>query len=144
MDIRSYLDAAQATLSGWWAAVPPLEGRPLDFVMAVRDFEVPVPDAAMLVGFLLLMLLIQRSHRKSLAGVKGVIEGAYRAELLTANRRAYNARNDLRKAELEIERERQRKRRLQYEAAAARRKNRVTHLSTVRDRAKTRPITRPA
>lgn len=144
MDISTYLEPAQAKLAEWWSAIPPLEGRALEIVNMLKDFEVPVPDVAMLAGFLFLLWMIQRSHRASLAGVTALVEKAYRAELLTANRRAYTARNELRKAELEIERERQRKRRLQYETATARRKNRVTQISAFRDRAVTRPITRPA
>lgn len=147
MDISVYLEAAQAKLAQWWAAIPPLEGRALEIATQVQNFEVPVPDAAMLAGFLLLLAVIHRSHRSSMAGVSELVEKAYRVELLTANRRAYSARADLRKAELEIERERQRKRRLQYEAAAARKKSRVTNVTNVRafrDRAVTRPITRPA
>lgn len=140
MDISLYLDAALAKLAEWWAAVPPLEGRPREILAHVQQFEVPIPDAAILAGFLFLLLIIQRSHRSSLAGVKGLVEDTYRAELLTANRRAYTARSELRKAELEIERERQRKRRLQYEAAAARRGPRVTHLRPVKERAITRPV----
>lgn len=140
MEFQALLEAARAKVADWTAAVPPLEGRPAEIADMVTAFEVPVPDAAMLAAFVLLLLMIQRAHRSSLAGVKGVVEDAYRAELLTANRRVYQVRNDLRKAELEIERERQRKRRLQYDTAATKRRApRVTHLREVKERAVTRP-----
>ncbi len=139
MNLISYLDAAKAKFGEWMAMVPPLEGRPAEWLTEVRAFEVPVPDAAMLAGFLFLLLLIHRSNRSALGDVQGMVEQAYRGELLTANRRVYQARNELRKAELEIERERQRKRRLQYQNQSARRSPRVTHLREIKDRAVTRP-----
>lgn len=136
MDVNAFLETAQAKLAELLAMVPPLEGMSAEWLAQLRAFEVPVPDAAMLAGFLFLLLMIHRANRSALAGVQGVVEDAYRSELLTANRRVYQARNELRKAELEIERERQRKRRLQYQNA--RRAPRVTHLREIKDRAVTR------
>ncbi|MEO0918324.1 MAG: hypothetical protein AAFY31_15285 [Pseudomonadota bacterium] len=136
MDVNAFLETAQAKLAELLAMVPPLEGMSAEWLAQLRTFEVPVPDAAMLAGFLFLLLMIHRANRSALAGVQGVVEDAYRSELLTANRRVYQARNELRKAELEIERERQRKRRLQYQNA--RRAPRVTHLREIKDRAVTR------
>ena len=137
MDITSFLQTAQEILSACVAMIPPLDFEPNVWMTAIHDFDVPVPDAAILAAFLVLLVLIRRSHRTALAGVQDLVEDTYRAELLTANRRVYQARNDLRKAELEIERERQRKRRLQYQTA--RRTPKVTHLREIKDRAVTRP-----
>lgn len=136
MELHKFLEAAQEKYVEWVAMIPPIGGRPAEWLSQVGAFEAPVPDVAMLAGFLFLLLLIRRSNRSALAGVQGVVEDAYRSELLTANRRVYQARNDLRKAEMEIERERQRKRRLQYQTA--RRAPRVTHLREIKDRAVTR------
>lgn len=136
MELQSFLEAAKAKYIELVAMVPPIDGKPAEWLSQVRAFEVPFPDAAMLSGFLVILLLIHRSNRAALSGVQGVVEDAYRSELLTANRRVYQARNELRKAEMEIERERQRKRRLQYQNT--RRAPRVTHLREIKDRAVTR------
>lgn len=87
-----------------------------DVVAAVAGFAVPIPDAAILALFAFLLIAIQRSNRKAQARTRQALEDAYTAELVTANRRAYQARGELTKLRLEMERERQKKRRLERNA----------------------------
>ncbi|MEO1678365.1 MAG: hypothetical protein AAFU80_09425 [Pseudomonadota bacterium] len=84
-----------------------------DAIAAIAAFSVPVPDAAILGLFAFLLIAIHRSHRRGLARTRLALEDAYTAELVTANRRAYQARGELTKLRLEMERERQKKRRLE-------------------------------
>lgn len=77
----------------------------------IQAFEAPLPDYLMLGAFVILLLALYRSGRKGINRVQTDLAGAYQKELLTANRRAHQARSELRRAHLELERERQRKRR---------------------------------
>lgn len=102
-----------------------------DAISAVAAFSVPVPDAAILALFAFLLIGVLRSHRKALARTRQALEDAYTAELVTANRRAYQARGELTKLRLEMERERQKKRRLERRAPQQQQQHR---------RPRTRPI----
>ncbi|MGL4237587.1 hypothetical protein [Tabrizicola sp.] len=90
-----------------------------DYMATVANFEVPVPDAAMLALFAVLIFALQRSQRAAVNGMRATLEAAYAEELLTANRRGHRARSDLVIARREIEHERQRKRGLQRKRIAA-------------------------
>lgn len=79
----------------------------------VETFEAPVPDSLLLALFVVILLALHRAHIKATRRMKARLEAAYAAELVTANRRVHQARNELSKANLEIEHERQNKRRLQ-------------------------------
>lgn len=80
------------------------------FLMRVAAIDLPIPDAALVIGFALLACAIMLSSRGTAERIRSEIVEQYQAELLTANRRAQQARADLRKAELEVERERQKRR----------------------------------
>ncbi|MFP7675471.1 hypothetical protein ACG74X_19145 [Marivita sp. S0852] len=134
------LDTVLSTLNtGWtnltdnaavWAGVAQAKGAELvstgsvmggDLLSKAMMVDLPVPDTALLAAFALLVvatfLIAQQSKNK----VRGEIEDLYQAELLLANRRAQQAKGELRRAELLIERERQKRRR---EASRAHQKTR--------------------
>ncbi|MEM0934398.1 MAG: hypothetical protein AAF646_15060 [Pseudomonadota bacterium] len=73
--------------------------------------ELPVPDLALVGAFILAVVATMLAQRGKTQDACRQVEALYQAELLTANRRAQQARGALRSAKLEIERERQRRRR---------------------------------
>lgn len=77
----------------------------------VLAVELPVPDAALLLAFVLGVYAIRLNYRNVGDRTRSEVAALYQEELLQANRRAQHARDDLRKAKLEMERERQRRRR---------------------------------
>jgi hypothetical protein len=85
--------------------------------------ELPVPDLALVGAFAFAVGATILSHRGRDEKALSTIEELYRAELLTANRRAQQAHDELGRARREIEHERQKRRR----AAAASRTRRGTH-----------------
>ena len=80
-------------------------------LVQVNAFDAPVPDYVLIGGALIMILAFARAQRRSVAGVRTLFEEAYGPVLISAHRRAYQARAALRKAELELEHERQRRRR---------------------------------
>jgi len=119
----------------------------------IQTFEAPVPDYALMGGFVILLFALHRSGRAGVKKVQANLEDAYGKELLTANRRMHQARSDLRHAHLELERERQRKRRAVREQGrfgTAKRRNvdavdrvpprSVPFKATVQNRNQTRPV----
>ena len=84
---------------------------------SVLAFEAPVPDSALLAGFLVAIAAQRIAHRRTFARVKGLYHDAYNGELLSANRKAYQARAELDIAKKEIEHARQMERRAKRQAA---------------------------
>lgn len=82
-----------------------------DWSARVLNLELPIPDAALIFAFLLIIYAMRLNARSTKDGVRMDVEEVYQAELLLANRRAQQAKGELRKAHLEIERERQKRRR---------------------------------
>ncbi|MEL6585406.1 MAG: hypothetical protein AAFY65_02540 [Pseudomonadota bacterium] len=82
--------------------------RLLDRVIGV---ELPIPDVALICAFALLLVAVNLSQRSTAKDIRADVEAIYQAELLTANRRAQQAKGELTKAKMEIERERQKRRR---------------------------------
>ena len=81
-----------------------------DWTTRILSIELPVPDAALIVAFVLMAYALRLNTRAIKEGVRADIEEIYQSELLLANRRTQQAKGDLRKAHLEIERERQKRR----------------------------------
>ncbi|MEM9973939.1 MAG: hypothetical protein AAF771_07130 [Pseudomonadota bacterium] len=79
-------------------------------------FDVPVPDGLVLAFFVLVLLAFHKAHRTAVRGERARLEAAYASELTTANRRIYQARSDLSKAQTEINHQRQKKRRAEGKA----------------------------
>lgn len=77
----------------------------------VMSFDPPIPDAALILAFILAVYAIKLAGRSTRERARSDIEALYQSELLLANRRAQQARGDLRKAHLAMERERQKRRR---------------------------------
>ncbi|SFS15303.1 hypothetical protein [Yoonia litorea] len=73
--------------------------------------EFPIPDAALVVAFVLALYAVRLSASAAKDSVRDEVEQLYQAELLQANRKIQQAKAELRKAQLEIERERQKRRR---------------------------------
>lgn len=82
-----------------------------DAGMRLVAFDLPVPDAALIAAAVLVVLATALSQRGRVQDAHAQMESLYQAELLTANRRAQQARGELRRAKLEIEKERQKRRR---------------------------------
>ena len=91
------LDAILTTVTGW--------------TNRILSMELPIPDAALIFAFILITFAMRSTARSSKDDLRAEIEEVYQSELLLANRRAQQAKGELRKAELEIERERQKRRR---------------------------------
>lgn len=102
-------------------------------------FEAPLPDAATLGLFVVLLLGLHRAHVRAARRSREALQAAYVAELVTANRLAHQARNELARARLEIERERQKKRRAERRAPARGDRPHSRPLSLVSDAADPRP-----
>ncbi|MDX8346852.1 hypothetical protein SLH49_02530 [Cognatiyoonia sp. IB215446] len=98
-------------------------------------FELPVPDAALILAFLLAAYAMRLSHRGATDQSRAEVENLYQAELLLANRRTHQAQGELRKAHLELERERQKRRREHGRSDAARRRMIAAKLVKTPDRA---------
>ncbi len=82
-------------------------------------FEAPVPDSALVAGFLVALAAQRLASRRSFARVQVLYHDAFNGELLNANRKAYQARAELDRAKKEIERSRQKERRAKRAAAQA-------------------------
>lgn len=82
-----------------------------DWSARILNLDLPVPDAALILAFILITLAMRLNARSSKESVRVQVEEVYQAELLLANRRAQQAKGQLHKANLEIERERQKRRR---------------------------------
>ena len=80
--------------------------------------EDPVDGLAKIRGELVACYAIWAYARVSISRAHATVASAYKAELLTANRRTQQARTALRRAELLIERERQKRRRETNRAVA--------------------------
>ncbi|MEM9788248.1 MAG: hypothetical protein AAF801_17250 [Pseudomonadota bacterium] len=93
-----------------------------DGINRLVAFDLPVPDAALLLAFVLAAYAIRLGHRSATDQVRADVENLYQAELLLANRRMHQAQADLRKAHMELERERQKRRREYGRSDAARRR----------------------
>ncbi|NNE89048.1 MAG: hypothetical protein HKN27_13315 [Silicimonas sp.] len=91
----------------------------------IFTYDVPIPDVALLFATGLFIYAVRVWTNASSDTALREIEGVYQGELLTANRRAQQARDNLRKAQTEIERERQKRRR----AANARRERRSRRIA---------------
>jgi hypothetical protein len=106
---------------------------PADLLASLAAFTVPVPDAALLALFAVILLSLQRAHRKANTALRLRLEAAYADELITAHRRGQSARADLIRAKREIEHERQRKRGLERHRAKAERQPVTRPVSVLRD-----------
>ncbi|PJI91533.1 hypothetical protein BC777_0362 [Yoonia maricola] len=82
-----------------------------DWTARILSIELPIPDAALVLAFVLMAYALRLNTRAIKEDVRADIEEIYQAELLLANRRTQQAKGDLRKAQMEIERERQKRRR---------------------------------
>jgi len=98
----------------------------------VMGFELPIPDAALILAFILAVYAIKLGSRPTKDRGRSDVEELYQAELLLANRRAQQARGELRKAHLAMERERQKRRR---EAGRADTTNRRNNLRAIKQTA---------
>ncbi len=94
-----------------------------DWTNRILAVELPVPDAALIFAFILIIFAMRLTARSTKDSLRTEIEEVYQSELLLANRRAQQAKGELRKAELEIERERQKRRREAMRGGDPRRKN---------------------
>lgn len=135
MDFPEYLKSA----SDWFAAAGPTLSSARDWSAEAGSWllavDLPVPDIALVGAFALAVAATTLSQRGRNQAAQSEVEDLYRAELLTANRRAQQARGELRQAKQAIERERQKRRR---EAAGskphARLKNRPIQMRRPDDR----------
>lgn len=82
-----------------------------DWAARLLAVDLPVPDAALLFAFCLLLYAVRTTANGAADRSRDEIEAVYQSELLTANRRAQQARGELQSAKKEIERERQKRRR---------------------------------
>jgi hypothetical protein len=94
-----------------------------DWTNRILSVELPTPDAVLIFAFILIAFAMRLAARSSKDDVRTEIEEIYQTELLLANRRAQQAKGDLRKAHLEIERERQKRRRETMRGGDTRRTN---------------------
>lgn len=91
-------------------------------------FEAPVPDSALLAGFLVALATQRIASRRTFARVHDLYHDAFNSEVLNANRKAYQARAALDRAEKEIERSRQKERRAKRPPSARPRRARPPSL----------------
>lgn len=106
--VSVWAQSAYTTVGEWLAIAAGAGDGALASAMML---DVPVPDAALLLASALVVAATFLIARRSKNEVRGEIDDLYQAELLQANRRTYQAKAELKKANTLIERERQKRRR---------------------------------